>query len=129
MVHNGIEYGMMQAIAEGFSIMEKKEEFGFDLHEVAEIWRFGSVVRSFLLDLVSEAFDENRSLEGIAPFVEDSGEGRWTVEEAVAMDLPAPVITQSLLERFRSREEDRFAYRVLAALRDRFGGHGFRKEK
>jgi 6-phosphogluconate dehydrogenase len=128
MVHNGIEYGMMQAFAEGFSILNSREEFDLDLHQVAEIWRYGSVVRSWLLELASASLDENPGLEGIAPYVEDSGEGRWTVQEAIDMDIPAPVITHSLFERFRSREENSFADRMLAALRDRFGGHGFRKE-
>ncbi|MFO7914923.1 MAG: decarboxylating 6-phosphogluconate dehydrogenase [Candidatus Krumholzibacteriales bacterium] len=128
MVHNGIEYGMMQAMAEGFSILRHKEEFGLDLHQVAEIWRYGSVVRSWLLDLISAVFEDNPGLEEIAPYVEDSGEGRWTVLESLELDVPAPVITQALFERFRSREENSFSDRVLAALRDRFGGHGFRKE-
>lgn len=129
MVHNGIEYGMMQAMAEGFSILKHKEEFRLDLHQVAEIWRYGSVVRSWLLELISAAFEDNPDLEKIAPYVEDSGEGRWTILESLELEVPAPVITQALFERFRSREENSFTDRVLAALRDRFGGHGFRKDK
>lgn len=129
MVHNGIEYGMMQAMAEGFSILRHKEEFRLDLHQVAEIWLYGSVVRSWLLELISAVFEDNPDLEKIAPYVEDSGEGRWTILESLELEVPAPVITQALFERFRSREENSFTDRVLAALRDRFGGHGFRKDK
>ncbi|MFV2040822.1 MAG: 6-phosphogluconate dehydrogenase, partial [Candidatus Hydrothermarchaeales archaeon] len=128
MVHNGIEYGMMQAYAEGFAIMDRKEEFNLDLHRVAEIWRFGSVVRSWLLDLISEALDENPSLEGIAPFVEDSGEGRWTVSEAIDLNVAAPVITMSLLRRLLSREEDNYSDKLLSAMRNKFGGHEIKKE-
>ena len=124
MVHNGIEYGMMQAYAEGFAIMQRKESLALDLPQVAEIWRHGSVVRSWLLDLAADALRDNPSLEGIAPHVPDSGEGRWTVAEAIELDVSAPVITLSLLERLRSREKDSFADRLLATLRDRFGGHG-----
>ena len=129
MIHNGIEYGMMQSYAEGFSLLRHKKEFELDLQHVAEIWRYGSVVRSWLLDLVSDALGDDPDLANVAPFVEDSGEGRWTVLEAIDMDVPAPVITQSLFERFRSREESSFADRLLASLRDRFGGHGIRKVK
>jgi len=128
MVHNGIEYGMMQAYAEGFAIMQRKEELALDLPHVAEIWRHGSVVRSWLLDLAADALRDNPSLEGIAPWVPDSGEGRWTVAEAVELDVPAPVITLSLLERLRSRDRESFSDRLLAALRDRFGGHGVKRE-
>jgi len=128
MVHNGIEYGMMQAYAEGFAIMDRKDEFNLDLHRVAEIWRFGSVVRSWLLDLISEALDENPSLEGIAPFVEDSGEGRWTVSEAIDLNVAAPVITMSLLRRLLSREEDNYSDKLLSAMRNKFGGHEIKKE-
>ena len=123
MVHNGIEYGLMQAYAEGFSIMEHKQDFSLDLHQVAEIWRDGSVVRSWLLDLISAAFEKNPKLTGIAPYVADSGEGRWTVAEAIDLDVPAPVITLSLLTRFRSRQSDSFGAKVIAALRNEFGGH------
>ena len=128
MVHNGIEYGMMQAYAEGFAIMQRKESLALDLPQLAEIWRHGSVVRSWLLDLAADALHDNPSLEGIAPYVADSGEGRWTVAEAIDLDVSAPVITLSLLERLRSREDDSFADKMLAALRDRFGGHGVKSE-
>jgi len=127
MVHNGIEYGMMQAYAEGFAIMQRKEALALDLPQVADIWRHGSVVRSWLLDLATDALRDNPSLEGIAPYVPDSGEGRWTVAEAIELDVAAPVITLSLLERLRSREDDSFADKMLAALRDRFGGHGVQR--
>jgi len=130
MVHNGIEYGLMQAYAEGFAIMKRKEEFRMDLGQIADIWRHGSVVRSWLLDLAAEALTEDSELEDIQPFVEDSGEGRWTVKEAIEQDLMAPVITLSLLQRFRSREKEDFSDKLLAVLRDKFGGHGFKgKEK
>ncbi len=128
MIHNGIEYGMMQAYAEGFSIMQHKREFGLDLHQVAEIWRYGSVVRSWLLDLTSDALGKNPSMAGIAPFVADSGEGRWTVAEAIDLDVPAPVITLSLLERLRSRDDDSFSDKLLSAMRNEFGGHEIKKE-
>ncbi len=128
MVHNGIEYGMMQAYAEGFSILEHKKEFALDLHKVAEIWRFGSVIRSWLLDLSSNALKENPTLDGIAPYVADSGEGRWTVAEAIDLDVPAPVITLALLERLRSRDNDSFSDKLLAAMRNQFGGHAIKKE-
>ncbi len=123
MVHNGIEYGMMQAYAEGFAIMQHKADFALDLHQVAEIWREGSVVRSWLLDLTSRALGTNPNLEGIAPYVEDSGEGRWTVAEAIELNVAAPVITLSLLERLRSRDDDSFADKLLSAMRNEFGGH------
>ncbi len=128
MVHNGIEYGLMQAYAEGFAILRRKRELGLDPARIAEIWRFGSVVRSWLLDLAARALAENPSLEGIAPFVEDSGEGRWTVAEAVELDVPAPVITLSLLARLRSRDAESYADRLLAALRHQFGGHAVKRE-
>ncbi len=128
MIHNGIEYGLMQAYAEGFSILQHKTEFGLDLHQVAEIWREGSVVRSWLLDLVSNALRENPTMEGIASWVDDSGEGRWTAAEAIALNVPAPVITQSLIERLRSRDDDSFADKLLAAMRNQFGGHAIKKE-
>jgi 6-phosphogluconate dehydrogenase len=128
MVHNGIEYGMMQAYAEGFSILQHKKDFALDLHQVAEIWRYGSVVRSWLLDLTSDALGKNPTMAGIAPYVVDSGEGRWTVAEAIDLDVPAPIITQSLFERFRSRDADSFADKLLAAMRNEFGGHAIKKE-
>ncbi|KAB7767832.1 phosphogluconate dehydrogenase (NAD(+)-dependent, decarboxylating) [Xanthomonas maliensis] len=123
MVHNGIEYGLMQAYAEGFALMEHKREFALDLHQVAEIWREGSVVRSWLLDLTADALAHNPTMDGIAPFVADSGEGRWTVAEAIDLDVPAPVITLSLLERLRSRDKDSYTDKLLAAMRNQFGGH------
>jgi 6-phosphogluconate dehydrogenase len=126
MVHNGIEYGMMQAFAEGFAIMKAKEEFAIDLHAVSEIWRHGSVVRSWLLDLIADALEGDEDLEGIAPFVADSGEGRWTAAEAIDLGVPAPVISLALSERFRSQDGNSYADRLLAAMRDRFGGHGVR---
>ncbi len=128
MVHNGIEYGLMQAYAEGFAILERKREFALDLHQVAEIWRHGSVVRSWLLDLASAALATNPSLAGIAPHVADSGEGRWTVAEAIELEVSAPVITLSLLERLRSRERDSFSDKLLAAMRNQFGGHAIKRE-
>jgi len=126
MVHNGIEYGMMQAYAEGFALMEAKQEMALDLAQVAEVWRHGSVVRSWLLDLSAQALQKNPALEGIAPYVSDSGEGRWTVAEAIALDVPAPVITLSLLERLRSRQDNSFSDRLLAAMRNEFGGHAIK---
>ena len=127
MVHNGIEYGMMQAYAEGFALMQKKEPLKLDLHQVAEIWRHGSVVRSWLLDLTAEALAENPTLAGIAPFVPDSGEGRWTVMEAIDLAVPLPVITLSLMQRFRSREESPFGDKLLSAMRNQFGGHAVKR--
>jgi 6-phosphogluconate dehydrogenase len=129
MVHNGIEYGMMQSFAEGFAILKKKEELGFDLAQVAEIWRHGSVVRSWLLDLTARALAENPKMDGIAPWVSDSGEGRWTVFEAVDLDVPAPVLTHSLIARLRSRDETSYGDRLLAAMRNQFGGHAIKKTK
>ncbi len=128
MIHNGIEYGLMQAYAEGFSILQHKREFNLDLHQVAEIWRYGSVVRSWLLDLTSDALQKNPTLHGIAPYVADSGEGRWTVAEAIELGVPAIVITQSLLARLRSRDSDSFSDKLLAAMRNEFGGHAIKKE-
>ena len=128
MVHNGIEYGLMQAYAEGFSILQHKDEFKLDLHQVAEIWRYGSVVRSWLLDLTAIALSKNPTLAGIAPYVADSGEGRWTVADAIELGVSAPVITLSLLERLRSRDNDSFTDKLLAAMRNQFGGHEIKKE-
>jgi 6-phosphogluconate dehydrogenase len=123
MVHNGIEYGLMQAYAEGFEVMEHSE-FDLDLHEIAGIWRYGSVVRSWLLELLVDAFDEYGSkLEQIAPYVEDSGEGRWTIHEAIAENVPTPVIAAALFARFTSRDEQNFSAKITAALRNQFGGH------
>jgi 6-phosphogluconate dehydrogenase len=128
MVHNGIEYGMMQAYAEGFAILKKKKEFSLDMRQISEIWRTGSVVRSWLLDLLSIALKENAEMAGIAPYVSDSGEGRWTVAEAVELDVPAPVITLSLLQRLVSRDTDSYSDKLLAAMRNQFGGHAVKTE-
>ena len=128
MVHNGIEYGLMQAYAEGFELMEAKREFNLDLHQIAEVWRFGSVVRSWLLDLTADALEENPNLDGIAAYVPDSGEGRWTVMEAIDLDLSIPVITLALQRRFRSREEAPFGDKLLSAMRNQFGGHAIIRE-
>jgi len=128
MVHNGIEYGLMQAYAEGFELMQKKSEFGLDLPQIAEIWRFGSVVRSWLLDLIANALTENPSLEGIAAYVTDSGEGRWTVVEAIDLDCAIPIISMALQRRFRSRDEAPFSDKLLAAMRQQFGGHAVKSE-
>jgi 6-phosphogluconate dehydrogenase len=129
MVHNGIEYGLMQAYAEGFSLLEHKKEFALDLHQIAELWRHGSVVRSWLLDLTARALAEDQTLDGIAPYVSDSGEGRWTVFESIDLDVPAPVIALSLIQRLRSRDDESFADRMLAALRNQFGGHAVKREE
>ncbi len=128
MIHNGIEYGMMQAYAEGFTIMEKKEEFALNLPQISQIWRYGSVVRSWLLDLTADALSKNPTLEGLEAFVEDSGEGRWTVIEAIDLNVSAPVITESLMRRIRSREENNFTDRMLAIMRNEFGGHAVKKD-
>ena len=128
MIHNGIEYGMMQAYAEGFSILQHKSEFRLGLHQVAEIWRHGSVVRSWLLDLTAAALEKNPAMTGIAPYVDDSGEGRWTVAEAIDLDVAAPVITLSLIERLRSRDVNSYSDKLLAAMRNQFGGHAIKKE-
>jgi len=129
MVHNGIEYGMMQAYAEGFALMKRKEEFSLDLHRIAEVWRYGSVVRSWLLDLTAEALKDNPDLEGVAPYVAESGEGRWTVKEAIDQNLAAPVISLSLLQRFRSLEKEGFSDKLLAIMRSKFGGHEITKKE
>lgn len=127
MIHNGIEYGLMQAYAEGFSILQHKTEFGLDLHQVAEIWREGSVIRSWLLDLTARALKDNPSLDGIAPYVPDSGEGRWTVTEAIDLNVPAPAISLALIARLASRDSDSFAAKMLSAMRNQFGGHEIKK--
>lgn len=129
MIHNGIEYGMMQAFAEGFSIMHHKTEFNLDLHQIAEIWRSGSVVRSWLLDLTARALEGDPALKEVIPHVADSGEGRWTIAEAIALEVSAPVITLSLMERFRSRDAEAFADRLLAVMREQFGGHAVQRSK
>ena len=128
MIHNGIEYGMMQAYAEGFTILEKKQEFALDLPQIAEIWRYGSVVRSWLLDLTADALGKNPSLDGLEAWVADSGEGRWTVFEAIDLNVSAPIITESLMRRIRSREDNNFTDRMLAIMRNEFGGHEVKKD-
>ena len=128
MIHNGIEYGMMQAYAEGFTIMEQKKELGLDLTQISQIWRYGSVVRSWLLDLTADALKKNPTLDGLEAFVEDSGEGRWTVIEAIDLNVSAPIITESLMRRIRSREENNFTDRMLAIMRNEFGGHAVKKD-
>ena len=127
MVHNGVEYGLMQAYAEGFEIMEAKKEFDLDLGQIAEGWRYGSVVRSWLLDLAAAALVEDPKLESLEAYVEDSGEGRWAVQESIDLSVPAPVITASVQARFRSRQEGPFGAKMLAALRNQFGGHAVRR--
>lgn len=129
MVHNGIEYGMMQSFAEGFSLLKAKKDFGLDLAQISHIWQDGSVVRSWLLDLAARALDEDATLDEIKPWVADSGEGRWTVFEAIDLDVPAPVITLALQMRFASRDEENFSARMLAALRNQFGGHAVKKDE
>jgi len=128
MIHNGIEYGMLQAYAEGYEILHASKTFDIDLHQVAAVWNQGSVVRSWLNELAEEAFAKDASLGALKGYVEDSGEGRWTVQEAIDLDVPAPVITLSLLTRFRSRQPDSFGAKVIAALRNEFGGHAVKKE-
>ena len=127
MIHNGIEYGMMQSYAEGFEILKAKKEFGLKLAEIAEIWRYGSVVRSWLLDLTAEALTEDEDLSALKAWVSDSGEGRWTVFEAIDLDVAAPVITLSLQRRIRSRMEEPYSDKLLAAMRNKFGGHAVKK--
>jgi 6-phosphogluconate dehydrogenase len=134
MIHNGIEYGLMQAYAEGFEILRAKTEFGdqehpLDLHQIAEIWRYGSVIRSWLLDLTAKALSEDNALSEIEGWVDDSGEGRWTVFEAVDLDVPAPVITQALQARFVSRQDESYAAKILAAMRQQFGGHAIKRKE
>jgi 6-phosphogluconate dehydrogenase len=129
MIHNGIEYGVMQAYAEGFSIMKAKTVLGLDLEQISQIWRFGSVVRSWLLDLTADALKKNPTLEGLEAYVPDSGEGRWTVFEAIDLNVSAPVITDALLRRLRSREENNFTDRMLSVMRNEFGGHAVKKSE
>jgi 6-phosphogluconate dehydrogenase len=128
MVHNGIEYGMMQAYAEGFTIMEKKEVLDLNLPQIAKIWQYGSVVRSWLLDLTADALEKNPTLEGLEAYVADSGEGRWTVFEAIDLNVSAPIITESLIRRIRSREQNNFTDRMVAIQRNAFGGHAVKKD-
>jgi 6-phosphogluconate dehydrogenase len=128
MIHNGIEYGMMQAFAEGFEIMKAKTEFSLDLHQISKLWEDGSVVRSWLLELITLALEEDPNLSKIKGYVSDSGEGRWTVFESIDLDVPAPVIISSLLSRFVSRQENSFGAQMLAALRNQFGGHAVKSK-
>jgi 6-phosphogluconate dehydrogenase len=123
MVHNGIEYGLMQAYAEGFELMKAADEYSLDLHEIASIWRYGSVVRSWLLELIERATRAGAGLDQIAPVIVDSGEGRWTSLEAIDRAVPAPVITAALFNRFSSRDKDSYANKLVAAMRNQFGGH------
>jgi 6-phosphogluconate dehydrogenase len=123
MIHNGIEYGMLQAYAEGYEVLHASKDFRLDLHQIAAVWNRGSVVRSWLNELAERAFARDTELAALRGFVEDSGEGRWTVQEAIDLDVPAPVITLSLLARFRSRQSDSVGAKVIAALRNEFGGH------
>ena len=127
MVHNGIEYGMMQSYAEGFSIMKQKEPLHLDMGQIAQIWRYGSVVRSWLLDLTADALEKNPNLDGLEAYVSDSGEGRWTVAEAIDLNISAPVITESLIRRIRSREQNNYTDRMLSVMRNAFGGHAVKK--
>jgi len=127
MIHNGIEYGMLQAYAEGYEILHASKDFKLDLHRIAGVWNHGSVVRSWINELAERAFEKDTDLSALKGFVADSGEGRWTVQEAIDLDVPAPVITLSLLARLRSRQEDSFSAKVIAALRNEFGGHAVQK--
>ena len=127
MIHNGIEYGMLQAYAEGYEILHASKDFRLDLHKIAAVWNHGSVVRSWLNELAETAFEKDADLKDLRGYVEDSGEGRWTVQEAIDLDVPAPVITLSLLTRLRSRQADSFSAKVIAALRNEFGGHAVKK--
>jgi 6-phosphogluconate dehydrogenase len=127
MIHNGIEYGMLQAYAEGYEILHASKDFKLDLHKIASVWNHGSVVRSWLNELAETAFEKDADLSALRGYVEDSGEGRWTVQEAIDLDVPAPVITLSLLARLRSRQTDSFSAKVIAALRNEFGGHAVKK--
>ena len=128
MVHNGIEYGLLQAYAEGFEILHASKDFKLDLHQIAAVWNHGSVVRSWLNELAELAFARDASLSALRGYVEDSGEGRWTVQEATDLDVPAPVIALSLIMRLRSRQEDSFGAKVIAALRNEFGGHAVKSK-
>jgi 6-phosphogluconate dehydrogenase len=128
MVHNGVEYGLMEAYAEGFNLMHHKEEFGLDIHQIAEIWRYGSVVRSWLLNLAARALADDADLDGVAPYVQDSGEGRWTVAEAIELGVAIPVITSALEQRFASHEAENFGNKLLNALRNQFGGHELQRK-
>jgi 6-phosphogluconate dehydrogenase len=127
MIHNGVEYGMLQAYAEGYEILHASKAFKLDLHQIAAVWNRGSVVRSWLNELAEQAFSHDANLDQLKGYVEDSGEGRWTVQEAIDLDVPAPIITLSLLARLRSRQTDSFGAKVIAALRNEFGGHAVKR--
>jgi 6-phosphogluconate dehydrogenase len=127
MIHNGVEYGMLQAYAEGYEILHASKDFKLDLHKIAAVWNQGSVVRSWLNELAEIAFEKDNDLKDLRGYIEDSGEGRWTVQEAIDLDVPAPIITLSLLTRLRSRQSDSFSAKVIAALRNEFGGHAVKK--
>jgi 6-phosphogluconate dehydrogenase len=127
MIHNGIEYGMMQAMAEGLDLIKGKEEFNLDLAQITELWRHGSVVRSWLLDLTADALKADQQLTTIAPYVADSGEGRWTVMESVEQGVAAPVLTSALQARFRSQDDSGFSFKLLSMMRNGFGGHAVKK--
>ena len=129
MIHNGIEYGMMEAYAEGYELMQSRKDMQIDLHQVSEIWQHSSVVRSWLLDLITLALESDQNLSQIKPWVSDSGEGRWTVNEAINQDVPVPAIAAALFRRFDSREDNSYAYRLLSAMRNQFGGHEMKLEK
>ena len=128
MIHNGIEYGLLQAYAEGYEILHASKDFKLDLRQISAVWNRGSVVRSWLNELAERAFAKDTELAALKGYVEDSGEGRWTVQEAIDLDVPAPVITLSLLTRFRSRQSDSYGAKVIAALRNEFGGHAVKKQ-
>lgn len=127
MIHNGIEYGLMQAYAEGFELLNAKQELNLDLTQISQIWRHGSVVRSWLLDLISDALENDPNMESLQAYVEDSGEGRWTVQESIELNVPIPVISLSLQTRFRSRQSQPFGAKLLSAMRNQFGGHAVKK--
>ena len=129
MVHNGIEYGIMEAYAEGFALLKSKEEFEFDLQSISEIWRYGSVIRSWILDLIANALQVDPELNNVMPYVEDSGEGRWTVFEAIDQNVATPVIILSLLQRINSRDNEKFSDRLLAVMREQFGGHKVKRKE
>ena len=123
MIHNGIEYGMMQAFAEGFALLKNKKEFNYDMAQIAELWRHGSVVRSWLLDLTADFLNDDQDLKDIAPYVADSGEGRWTVEESIKQGVATPVLALALHMRFASQDSDAYSNKLLAMMRNAFGGH------
>jgi 6-phosphogluconate dehydrogenase len=126
MVHNGIEYGMMQAFAEGFELMKAKDEFGLDMHQISRVWQYGAVVSSWLLDLIGDALEQDGELSSLSDWMDDSGEGRWTVSEGIDLGIPTPVLALALQMRFRSREHETFAGKVVNAMRAGFGGHAIR---